>query len=213
MSSRRTAQELADRIKRRADDYAEKYKGAGGFDGRVKNSERLTPAYEAMTALHHDIDQLQAIASQAEPVVFGWAIVDKDGREHHTRACVVDLFGYEFKPSPLSQEDCTRADRERPGCAPHRLVTLYTTPPAPAPILSADHTGMRVDYSGLLGQCRRALARSEPGEAEMLRQLQEHLKELGRRYYAGDLPVVDEFLQLYCIEHDARVALKENVNG
>ena len=74
-------------------------------------------------------------------------------------------------------------------------------------LLAADHKGMRVDYTGLLSQCRRALQSREPANAEMLRQLQGHLQELGRRWYAGDTVAVDEFLQLYCIEHEARAAI------
>lgn len=76
-------------------------------------------------------------------------------------------------------------------------------------LLAEKHTGMRVDYSGLLGQCQRALRSREPGNAEMLRQLQGHLQELGRRWYAGDTAVVDEILQLYCIERDARAAMAD----
>lgn len=78
-------------------------------------------------------------------------------------------------------------------------------------LLATDHQGMRVDYSGLLGQCRRALSQREPANAEMLRQLQGHLQELGQRWYAGDTAVVDEILQLYCIEREARQALKGGV--
>ncbi|CAJ0705893.1 hypothetical protein [Ralstonia holmesii] len=74
-------------------------------------------------------------------------------------------------------------------------------------MLGADHQGMRVDYSGLLKQARAGLRR-EPSTAEMLRQLHDHLTELGRRWYAGDTAVVDELLQLYCVEHDAREALR-----
>jgi hypothetical protein len=74
--------------------------------------------------------------------------------------------------------------------------------------LAANHQGMRVDYSGLLGQCQRALSNREPANAEMLRQLQGHLKELGQRWYAGDADVVDEFLQLYCVESEARNAIQ-----
>ncbi|MPS27594.1 MAG: hypothetical protein E2576_11175 [Alcaligenaceae bacterium] len=76
---------------------------------------------------------------------------------------------------------------------------------APAvPLLAAEHKGMRVDYSGMLGQARQALGSRNPGIAEMLRQFQGHLEELGRRWYAGDTDVVDEILQLYCVEQDAR---------
>jgi hypothetical protein len=74
--------------------------------------------------------------------------------------------------------------------------------------LAADHSSMRVNYAGLLNQARAAL-RGSPGLAEMLRQLQEHLEELGQRWYAGDTDVVDEILQLYCIEREARQALME----
>ena len=74
------------------------------------------------------------------------------------------------------------------------------------PLLAAEHQGMRVDCIGLLWQCRQELEQNAPGYAEMLRQLQEHLRELGQRWYAGDVAVVDEMLQLYCIEKDARKA-------
>lgn len=72
--------------------------------------------------------------------------------------------------------------------------------------LAEPHTGMRVDYQGLLRQAREGL-RDSPGLAEMLRQLQGHLRELGQRWYAGDTAVVDELLQLYCVESNARAAL------
>lgn len=80
------------------------------------------------------------------------------------------------------------------------------TPAAPGIDLAADHDGMRVHYRGLLKQVRDGL-HSESGLVEMLLQLQGHLSELGRRWYVGDRKVVDEFLQLYCIEVDARRAL------
>lgn len=69
--------------------------------------------------------------------------------------------------------------------------------------LAPDHRGMRVDYHGLLGRSQEAL-RQRPELAEMVRQLHGHLTELGRRWYAGDRSVVDEFLQLYVIEADGR---------
>ena len=71
-------------------------------------------------------------------------------------------------------------------------------------LLAGDHSGMKVDYRGLFKQVQRAIKRSDPGYAEMLRQLEDHLQELGQRWYAGDTNVVDEILQLYCIERDAR---------
>lgn len=77
---------------------------------------------------------------------------------------------------------------------------------APGIDLADEHKGMRVDYHGLLRQVQGGLA-GEPGLAEMVRQLHNHMTELGRRWYAGDRRVVDELLQLYCIEPDARRAL------
>ena len=74
-------------------------------------------------------------------------------------------------------------------------------------LLSKDHTGMKVDYSGLLVQVRREIKRSAPGLAEMIRQLQKHMQELGQRWYAGDTAVVDELLQLYSVERQARDAI------
>lgn len=72
--------------------------------------------------------------------------------------------------------------------------------------LAAEHKGMRVDYRGLLQQTREVL-RNDPSLAEMLLQLQGHLTELGRRWYAGDTAAVDELLQLYCVESDMRASL------
>lgn len=89
-----------------------------------------------------------------------------------------------------------------------RVVAARAPADSVPALLAADHKGMRVDYSGLLGQCQRALRSREPANAEMLRQLQGHIQELGQRWYAGNTSAVDEFLQLYCVEHEARQALK-----
>jgi hypothetical protein len=85
-------------------------------------------------------------------------------------------------------------------------ITDAVAPAGMAPPLSADHRSMRVDYQGLLSQSRNGLRR-EPALAEMLRQLTEHLTELGERFYAGELTAVDEFLQLYCIGRERRATL------
>lgn len=86
---------------------------------------------------------------------------------------------------------------------------LYAALPAQAVDLAADHHGMRVDYHGLLRQVQGGL-RSDPALAEMVRQLHDHLTELGKRWYAGDRKVVDELLQLYGIEDGARRALTDS---
>ena len=70
--------------------------------------------------------------------------------------------------------------------------------------LAPDHKGMRVN-------ALRFLKKSQgPGYSFMRQQMAEHLEELGRRFYAGDLQVVDEFLQLYCFaENDRKRAVAE----
>ena len=73
-------------------------------------------------------------------------------------------------------------------------------------LLAAEHSGMRVDYQGLFKQAHAALRR-DPALAEMLRQFQDHVTELGRRWYAGDTAVVDELLQLYCVARETRSAI------
>ncbi|MEF9946819.1 MAG: hypothetical protein RR800_00505 [Comamonas sp.] len=93
-------------------------------------------------------------------------------------------------------------------------ATLLAGVSAPAAqaitLLAGDHSGMKVDYRGLFKQVQRAIKRSDPGYAEMLRQLEGHLQELGQRWYAGDTNVVDEILQLYCIERDARKTVRQD---
>ena len=86
-------------------------------------------------------------------------------------------------------------------------------------LLASDHSGMKVNYRGLFSQVQRVIKRTDSGYSEMLRQLEGHLQELGQRWYAGDTAVVDEILQLYCIESDARAAIaaqakqREQANG
>ncbi|WP_240648432.1 hypothetical protein [Pararobbsia silviterrae] len=90
-----------------------------------------------------------------------------------------------------------------------RAAPKQAEAPTRIPLLAEDHKGMRVDYSGMFGAAQRALkhGHQETGTAEMLRQFKDHMTELGSRWYAGDTAVVDELLQLYCIEKDARDAL------
>lgn len=80
-------------------------------------------------------------------------------------------------------------------------------------LLAKDHDGARVSYQGMLQHSRRELRHADAGSlAEMLRQLENHLTELGQRWYAGDTGVVDEILQLYCIEQDLRAGLKKEAD-
>lgn len=99
-----------------------------------------------------------------------------------------------------------RATLEAALSASPACVGVGTPPPSSHVVLAPKHTGLRVDYTGLLKSARQGLQR-EPGTAEMLNQLEEHLSELGRRWYDGDATVVDEFLQLYCIQRLRRDVL------
>ena len=76
-------------------------------------------------------------------------------------------------------------------------------------IFADDHEGLKVSYSGLIAKVRRLVNRVDPGLSEMLHQLESHLSELGARWYAGDQTVVDEFLQLYTIQTEARQKAKQ----
>src|SRR3546814_7636712 len=83
--------------------------------------------------------------------------------------------------------------------------TLSPPPGRAIALLAKDHAGMRVYYQGLLKQSRDSLTREEPALAEMLRQFESHITQLGRRWYAGDTSAVDEFLQLRSEEHTSEL--------
>jgi hypothetical protein len=75
------------------------------------------------------------------------------------------------------------------------------------PILAAKHSGMRVSAEGVLGRIRdgSSLCRGDEqadGTRYMVGEMLKHLFEVAERYYAGDMAVVDEFLQLYCLDDD-----------
>lgn len=68
-----------------------------------------------------------------------------------------------------------------------------------ATILAPKHRGMKISANGVLGRIRDKWEVDESLRyacGEMLN----HLEELGQRFYAGDIKVVDEFLQLYTLD-------------
>ena len=65
------------------------------------------------------------------------------------------------------------------------------------PPLADVHTGMRVC-------ARRILTENGRGYKGMREEMARHLEEVATRYYAGDVAVVDEFMQLYCFGEAAR---------
>lgn len=60
--------------------------------------------------------------------VWGWVIVDKNGAERSTRSRKQDILGGVYYTTAYVADDLTKADREFAGCAPHRILTLYTQP-------------------------------------------------------------------------------------
>lgn len=62
-------------------------------------------------------------------------------------------------------------------------------------MLAAKHTGMLIDAEGLLISNRRGKL-----DKYLREQMLGHLKDMAERFYAGDVSVVDEFLQLYCLD-------------
>lgn len=65
-------------------------------------------------------------------------------------------------------------------------------------LLADDHFGMRANgLRYLKGERGR-------GYTVMRQQMAGHLQELAEKYYAGEITIVDEFLQLYCIGVEQR---------
>jgi len=65
-------------------------------------------------------------------------------------------------------------------------------------LLAADHFGMTANGLRYLRQDRGQ------GYAGMRRGMADHLEEVAKKYYAGEITIVDEFLQLYHIGDEQR---------
>lgn len=68
-------------------------------------------------------------------------------------------------------------------------------------LLGPKHTGMRIPVSGILTRIIRG-EKLDKGSRYMIEKLLEHLEETGRRFYSSDIKVIDEFLQLYCLDNN-----------
>lgn len=80
------------------------------------------------------------------------------------------------------------------------------------PPLAAKHTGMRVSASGLLERLANG-AELTSWERYMLGELYRHLEHLAEQYYAGNVAIMDEFLQLYCLDADREAARQRAGEG
>ena len=71
------------------------------------------------------------------------------------------------------------------------------------PVFAPDYPGFRVSAKGVL-------TRKTNSKADKFIRLEmyAHLEILAKHYYAGNLHVVDEFLQLYCLGNEHRAAAK-----
>ena len=69
-------------------------------------------------------------------------------------------------------------------------------------IFAKDHEGMKVCCEGIL--CRSG--GDGVGDRFMRAEMFKHLEAVANEYYARNIDIVDEFLQLYCIGQDARKA-------
>lgn len=87
-------------------------------------------------------DGAPAAPTSGEP--WGWAIVDKNGDEHHTRPRLCSFFGAKNVPSdPFDADDLAKANRDAPGLAPYSIVTLYVAAPGATPPSAAQAEGAR----------------------------------------------------------------------
>ena len=88
---------------------------------------------DELSALLADLERaekaLTAIAQQAQEP-WGWAIEDKHGVAQAIRPARKEFFGCIQATEPFTVEDVEKMGREWPGLAPHRIVKLYTAPPA-----------------------------------------------------------------------------------
>lgn len=113
---------------------------------------------------------------------------------HHALFEVCELCG-----DDIHGEKYSIGDKECPAYLYPLCGACYGTINKKPTLLAAKHTGMRVDYSGLLDRIANG-CKVRPDQRFMLGELSKHLLEMSERFYSGDIPAVDEFLQLYCLD-------------
>jgi len=120
---------------------------------------------------------------------------------HRALYGVCDLCGDEFSEG---EKKYSVGDKECPGylnplcgaCA----GTIIKTPVDPQLLpLAKKHTQMRVDYSGLFNRIAGG-CKVRQDQRYMLGEMGKHLQNMADRFYSGEITVVDEFLQLYCLD-------------
>jgi hypothetical protein len=69
------------------------------------------------------------------------------------------------------------------------------------PVFAPEHTGFYVSASGILNR-----GTNNKGDKFMRNELFKHLQTMAEQYYAGNVSIIDEFCQLYCLGREQRKA-------
>jgi hypothetical protein len=80
-----------------------------------------------------------------------------------------------------------------------RAADRVNTEPAVQAPLAKKHENMRISLNGMLGRIARG-ATVEDHHRYAIGEFLKHCEELAKRFYSGDMYVIDEFLQLYCLD-------------
>ena len=66
-------------------------------------------------------------------------------------------------------------------------------------LLGAKYTGMKISASGVLGRIGKGCI-VDNGLRFGCEQMLEHLQKTSKKFYAGDVKIVDEFFQMYGLD-------------
>jgi len=163
------------------------------YEAYLAEKARADAAQEAANRMRTEMEHQASRANEA-----GW---DRDALAIHIttlRRAVIVLM----------------ADAHSDGVYEAGEKALAATLDTKLPLLAKDNAGMRYSIEGIVVRAAEYLKRDgehASGLGAMLRdEVLKHLRELASRYYAGDIAVVDEFLQLYAIGESERTALVEH---
>ncbi len=68
-------------------------------------------------------------------------------------------------------------------------------------LLGPKHTGMKVSANGLIGRIEKGIMIND-AMRYTLGEMLTNLRELSKEYYAGNINIVDKFLQFYDLDED-----------
>lgn len=116
---------------------------------------------------------------------------------------------------PCDQNDCMAFDTSLcslqnegwESCVQRRPKALEPTPVSPSNssdllcFLAPKHKGMKVSADGLIGRIVRG-KRPDRLDRHLLGEMLRNMENVAKRFYSGEVKVVDEFFQLYCLDDD-----------